>query len=150
MLVYAVGNPGPHRSVTRRGIVTRLVDRSAVLKERHIWDLPPSTDSGDCVYIEHDARVYPGDYGAPILNEKCEVIGIQTLLGTMTMNKIRPTDPDLIVQTFGMAVHAKHIADLLNRVSDSGKSFPTGKPIPIKPLPHQMKPQPKPPIKPGE
>jgi S1-C subfamily serine protease len=127
-LIYAIGNPGHHRGTLRRGIVTRLLDRNQLLKEKHEMDLPLAVGSGNVTYIEHDARIFPGDYGTPLMNEKLEVVGVQSIICTMHMN-----DRRIIVQTFGMGVHAKHIPEILKMASSTVKPYPKGPEIPPPP-----------------
>ena len=61
--VIAVGHPfGLHYSATR-GIISNLKE-----------------DNNDIDYIQHDAALNPGNSGGPLINERAEVIGINTFI----------------------------------------------------------------------
>lgn len=61
--VIAVGHPfGLHYSATR-GIISNLKE-----------------DNNDIEYIQHDAALNPGNSGGPLINNKAEVIGINTFI----------------------------------------------------------------------
>lgn len=61
--VIAVGHPfGLNYSATR-GIISNLKE-----------------DNNDIAYIQHDAALNPGNSGGPLINEKAEVIGINTFI----------------------------------------------------------------------
>lgn len=118
--VYAVGNPGKQEFTTTRGAITRVLDQAKYIGESPKFDLELRRDSGvNASFIEHDSRIFPGDYGGPLLNENLEVIGMNQVLVTMFMN-----DGRTIVQTFGAAEEIKHVKSLADKATDTIIPYP--------------------------
>lgn len=118
--VYAVGNPGKQEFTTTRGAITRVLDQAKYIGESPKFDVELRRDSGvNASFIEHDSRIFPGDYGGPLLNENLEVIGMNQVLVTMFMN-----DGRTIVQTFGAAEEIKHVKALADKATDTIIPYP--------------------------
>jgi S1-C subfamily serine protease len=108
--VYALGNPGKHLFTTARGIVTRVTNQRKLMGEQLDFDYPFSFgDEQDVTYVEHDSRIFPGNSGGPLLNERFEVIGVNTLLSMVKMN----SRPGVMLQSFGLASHSRYIHKLM-------------------------------------
>jgi len=64
--VYAIGSPGLGRMILEQSITEGIVSSPA----RAVDGMP---------YIQHTAAVNPGNSGGPLLNDRCQVVGIVTL-----------------------------------------------------------------------
>ena len=122
--VYAIGNPGKQEFTTSRGTITRIITQDQYISEKPMFDVEFTRgSSANTSFIEHDARIFPGDYGGPLLNENLDVIGMNQLLVTMVMN-----DGRTIVQTFGAAEEIKHVQALANKATDTIIPYPPARP----------------------
>jgi hypothetical protein len=125
--VYAVGNPGKTQFVVTRGIVTRVTNQRALQSENLNLDVPLFIDPvTDVTMIEHDARIYPGNSGGPLLNERMEVVGVNTLL---SFTFLYPGDEENEVQVpmFGLASHARYLHELATKSDGKVMSFEEAK-----------------------
>lgn len=78
--VWAAGNPATHTFAISRGIICRRVTQKQLISEASQMDTAFYTDpERDIVWIEHDARIFPGNSGGPLLDEHFRVIGVNTL-----------------------------------------------------------------------
>jgi predicted Zn finger-like uncharacterized protein len=118
-VVYAVGNPSRHRHTVTRGIITRRMSVRQQAAEGSQTDFPISMrPDQDIMWIEHDARIFPGNSGGPLLNEKFEVIGVNTQLemtpleGPMRKRRLR------LIPTFGLASNSMYIQQLIDQNKD--------------------------------
>ncbi len=124
--VYAIGNPGKQEFTTSRGVITRVLPQDKYLGENPKFDVAMRRDAAaNADFIEHDARIFPGDYGGPLLNANLDVIGMNQVLVTMVMN-----DGRTIVQTFGAAEEIKHVISVAKMATDTIIPYP---PAPKKP-----------------
>lgn len=122
--VYAIGNPGKQEFTTSRGTITRVITQDQYVTEKPMFDVEFTRGSSvSTSFIEHDARIFPGDYGGPLLNENLDVIGMNQLLVTMVMN-----DGRTIVQTFGAAEEIKHIKALADKATATIIPYPPARP----------------------
>jgi S1-C subfamily serine protease len=126
--VFAIGNPGKLEFTTSRGTITRTLSQDKYVAEKPMFDVEFTRGSSSTSFIEHDARIFPGNYGGPLLNENLEVIGMNQVLVTMVMN-----DGRTIVQTFGAAKEIKPIAALADKATDTIIPYPPGRKKPTKP-----------------
>jgi S1-C subfamily serine protease len=118
--VYAIGNPGKQEFTTSRGVITRVLSQDKYLEEEPQFDVAMRRDAAaNAQFIEHDARIFPGDYGGPLLNENLEVIGMNQVLVTMRMN-----DRRTIVQTFGAAEEIKFVKAVAAKATDTIIPYP--------------------------
>ncbi|MEX2188461.1 MAG: trypsin-like peptidase domain-containing protein [Pirellulales bacterium] len=118
--VYAIGNPGRQEFTTSRGVVTRVLAQDKYMEENATFDVAMRRETAaNPEYIEHDARIFPGDYGGPLLNANLEVIGMNQLLVTMTLN-----DQRSIVQTYGAAKRIQHIKAVAAKATDTILPYP--------------------------
>jgi hypothetical protein len=116
-VVYAAGNPGLHRNTVTQGIVTRCMQMRQIIAEGAQTDRPWSylKMEEDIMFIEHDAKIWPGNSGGPLLNERLEVIGVNTR-AEMTM--LQPPDVRRrqvrMCPTFGLASNCFYIQKMLS------------------------------------
>ncbi|RIK82322.1 MAG: hypothetical protein DCC68_06855 [Planctomycetota bacterium] len=83
--VWAVGNPATHLFTVSRGIISRRVSQRQLISEANQLDTSFYADpERDIMWIQHDARIFPGNSGGPLLDEHFRVIGVNTA-GIMVM-----------------------------------------------------------------
>jgi S1-C subfamily serine protease len=112
--VFAAGNPGSHRHTITRGIVSRSLTMRQIVLEGAKTDSPwfYLNPDEDIMFIEHDARIWPGNSGGPLFNDRFEVIGVNTRSEMMmipTAGKSRRGPPFRLVPTFGLASDSAYI-----------------------------------------
>jgi S1-C subfamily serine protease len=98
--VYAIGHPHNHEFTTTDGIVGRVLKTSQFVDEESKRFLAGSYgDKVDNVWIQHNAKISPGNSGGPLINARGEVIGVNTWVNQEL--------------GLGFAIHANHLHDLL-------------------------------------
>ena len=150
--VFAIGAPSGLAFTTTPGAVARLLDTS---------QMPPSLkaevrrhmqDEGNLDWVQHTAKISPGNSGGPLINIKGQVIGINTLV--------------VAAADMSFAVDVRHLQELLKtapagvtkrygfgaaRVDPPPKPVKKKQPDPpprVEPKP-KVQPQPKPKPKPA-
>lgn len=117
--VWAIGNPATHTFTTTRGVITRRVSQKQLISEASqtdtafVWD-----PQRDIMRIEHDARIFPGNSGGPLLDEHFRVIGVNTLLEMMPLHRSlekakKERKPVWLTPTFGLASNSMYTLELL-------------------------------------
>lgn len=102
--VFAIGHPDGLKFSTTPGFVSRLVKTGDLPEE-----LRESLAGSDTECIQTDAVIAGGSSGGPLLNERGEIVGINTLL---------PTD------RIALAVSARHVRDVLRQAADGPRAEP--------------------------
>ncbi len=100
--VYAIGHPHNFEFSTTDGIVGRVLKTSQFAdEETKRWLQASYGDKVDNVWIQHTAKISPGNSGGPLINAGGEVIGVNSWVNQGL--------------GFGYAVHAQHLHDLMQR-----------------------------------
>ncbi len=118
--IYVTGNPYMNCFVTTRGVVTRKVNRSRLLKEGLDLKPKPPQDATPYTMVEYDARVFPGSDGSPVINQQGQVIAMHMSIFWMTF--VRPPSID-VMPMFGVGVHARHVAKVVQMAGGPLKPF---------------------------
>jgi S1-C subfamily serine protease len=128
--VWAIGNPASHLFTATHGIITRRVSQRQLISEASQTDTAFYADpERDIMWIEHDARIFPGNSGGPLLDENFRVIGVNTLLEMLPLErsieaaKKNPRQGLRLTPTFGLASNSMYILELIAEHSD-GKVKP--------------------------
>lgn len=96
--VYAIGHPHDHQFVITRGAVGRVVKTSELPEDSRGFLESILTDKVDNVWIQHDAKISPGNSGGPLVNPRGQVLGVNSWVNTQI--------------GLGFAVHAKTLAEM--------------------------------------
>ncbi len=129
--VWAIGNPATHMFTVTRGIIVRRVTQKQLISEASQMDTAFYTDpERDIMWIEHDARIFPGNSGGPLLDEHFRVIGVNTL-GIMVLlereieraiEDARKKNGDKrgprVTPTFSLASNSMYILELMELHKD--------------------------------
>ncbi|MBI2825293.1 MAG: zinc-ribbon domain-containing protein [Planctomycetia bacterium] len=99
--VYAIGHPYDHEFTTTDGIVGRVLHTAQLPVDTQEWLSATLSDKVDNVWIQHSAKISPGNSGGPLINAEGAVVGINSWVNT-----------DL---GFGYALHARHLRELIPR-----------------------------------
>jgi S1-C subfamily serine protease len=134
--VWAIGNPASHTFTATRGIITRRVSQRQLINEASQTDTAFYADpQRDIMRIEHDARIFPGNSGGPLLDEHFRVIGVNTLLQIVplqsaidqALGELKKKGGDKrgpkATPTFGLASVSRYTLELLEEHKD-GKIRP--------------------------
>ncbi len=130
--VWAIGNPASHMFTTTRGVITRRVSQRQLINEASQTDTAFYADpERDIMWIEHDARIFPGNSGGPLLDDNFRVIGVNTLLQMIPLQQAIDAAKSnrrmglRLSPTFGLASNSMYILELMELHSDGKliKSF---------------------------
>jgi S1-C subfamily serine protease len=127
--VWAIGNPASHLFTATHGIITRRVSQRQLINEASQTDTAFYADpERDIMWIEHDARIFPGNSGGPLLDENFRVIGVNTLLEMLPLERSleaakKNRQGVRLTPTFGLASNSMYILELIAQHSD-GKVKP--------------------------
>lgn len=110
--VIAVGFPDNTWNVTT-GIISNVTTTDGLSNDRQrSFVLQAMQGARDHLWIQHDAKISPGNSGGPLLNEQNQVIGINTWVSSNI--------------EVGYAGHVNHLRDLVARATDTVTPFPKG------------------------
>lgn len=127
--VWAVGNPASHMFTATHGIITRRVSQRQLISEASQTDTAFYADpERDIMWIEHDARIFPGNSGGPLLDEHFRVIGVNTLLEMLPLERSiekakKERQPVRLSPTFGLASNSMYILELIANSDGKVKPF---------------------------
>ncbi|HEY1601047.1 MAG TPA: trypsin-like peptidase domain-containing protein [Pirellulales bacterium] len=99
--VYAIGHPQDNEFTTTGGIVGRVLRTNQLPTETRQWLTSTIDDSGDDLWIQHDAKISPGNSGGPLINAHGDVVGVNSWVNQKL--------------GLGYAIHARHLHDLVAR-----------------------------------
>jgi len=96
--VYAIGHPHDNEFTTTGGIVGRVLHTRQLPAETRQWLEATLDDADEDLWIQHDAKIAPGNSGGPLINARGEVVGVNSWVN----------------QKLGMgyAIHARHLHEL--------------------------------------
>ncbi|MCS7305589.1 MAG: serine protease [Thermoguttaceae bacterium] len=105
--IQVCGHPHNLNFTFDKGTVGRLVTTLEMLKERGNPLLREMNAPMDMVWIQHSARIAPGNSGGPVLNQKGQVVGVNSFVNELS---------------FGYAVPVRYLRGLValcdeNRIS---------------------------------
>jgi len=108
--VFAFGHPYGVDFSLSKGIVSRVVTTGEL--EDHDPDhlVVEMNSPGATVWIQHTAKISPGNSGGPLLDDKSEVVGVNTFIH--------------IAAEYGFASHVRYLRELLEKADESGKLTP--------------------------
>jgi S1-C subfamily serine protease len=109
--VRAIGFPDNTFNLTE-GIVSNVATLAELTNDRQRVFLRSMQAAPSHLWIQHSAKISPGNSGGPLLNEENQVIGINTWVSTNI--------------DAGYAGHINHLRDLIARASDTVTPFPKG------------------------
>ena len=92
--VYAIGHPHNYEFTTTDGIVGRVLKTSQFVDEETKRFLAGSYgDKVDNVWIQHDAKISPGNSGGPLINASGEVVGVNSWVNPGDWASVMPSTP---------------------------------------------------------
>ena len=99
--VYAIGHPHDNEFTTTGGIVGRVLHTRQLPSETRQWLTETIDDSGDDLWIQHDAKIAAGNSGGPLINANGEVLGVNSWVNQKL--------------GLGYAIHAQHLHELMRK-----------------------------------
>jgi S1-C subfamily serine protease len=109
--VRAIGFPSDTFNLTE-GIVSNVCTVDGLTNQGQKAFLRSMNADPNHLWIQHSAKISPGNSGGPLLNEANQVVGINTWVSS---------ELDI-----GYAGHINHLRDLIAKASDSVTPFPKG------------------------
>ena len=97
--VYAIGHPYDNEFTTTGGIVSRVLHTRDLPADTRGWLTSTLDETGSDLWIQHDAKISPGNSGGPLINASGEVIGVNSWVNQKA--------------GLGYAIHAQHLHELL-------------------------------------
>ncbi|RMF86361.1 MAG: hypothetical protein D6741_22025, partial [Planctomycetota bacterium] len=112
--IYAFGHPYNVDFSLSRGIVSNVRTTDEILRKfpDHIvaqLHTPPYV-----VWIQHDAKLSPGNSGGPLVDSQGRVLGVNTFIHRLA--------------EYGFAIHVRHLRALLARAGDQVTALPPPEP----------------------
>ncbi|HEY2841954.1 MAG TPA: serine protease, partial [Pirellulales bacterium] len=101
--VYAIGHPYNYEFTTTDGIVGRVMHTAQFPADTREWLKESLQGEPDNVWIQHSAKISPGNSGGPLINSAGDVVGVNSWINEKL--------------DFGYAIHSKHLQDLMNQES---------------------------------
>jgi len=101
--VYAFGHPYQAEFSLSRGIVGRVLTSKELLNASRGHPIGRIGAPGDMVWIQHDAKISPGNSGGPLIDEQGGVLGVNTFVN--------------IRAEFGYASHVRYLRELVATVT---------------------------------
>lgn len=96
--VFAIGHPQDNEFTTTGGIVGRVLRTTQLPADTRQWLESTLEDSDDDLWIQHDAKIAPGNSGGPLINARGEVIGVNSWVNQKL--------------GLGYAIHCRHLHEL--------------------------------------
>ncbi|MBI1900642.1 MAG: trypsin-like peptidase domain-containing protein [Planctomycetia bacterium] len=99
--VFVIGHPHGQNYVVEKGAVNKTMNTDEVpsqFQERFLKPMYGETAANR--WIQHDAKILPGNSGGPLLNAKGQVLGVNTWIDNET-------------ERVGFAIHVQHIHELM-------------------------------------
>jgi hypothetical protein len=113
--VYAFGHPYNADFSLSKGIVSRVLTTADLLSGSRPQAVAGLNAPADLIWIQHDAKISPGNSGGPLVGEDGRVIGINTFVN--------------LKAEFGYASHVKYLRELVATASDQLVPFPAAQEI---------------------
>jgi len=108
--VFAFGHPYNADFSLSKGIVSRVLTTADLLSGSPQQVVAAMKAPQDLVWIQHDAKISPGNSGGPLLDDEGRVIGVNTFLN--------------VKAELGYASHVKYLRELVATASDPLRPLP--------------------------
>jgi len=108
--VFAFGHPYDAEFSLSKGIVSRILTTKEWSRgsQRHLLTRIHAPD--EMIWIQHDAKISPGNSGGPLINEQGQVFGLNTFVH--------------LKAEFGYASHVRYLRELSRSISDQIEPLP--------------------------
>ncbi len=113
--VFAFGHPYNVDFSLSKGIVSRVMTTSEFLAGSPGGPLAGMRAPAHLLWIQHDAKIFPGNSGGPLLDEAGEVLGVNTFMHRLA--------------GYGFACHIRHLRELVEKASAEVQPFPPPPPV---------------------
>jgi len=111
--VYSFGHPMLNEFSLTKGIVSRVVTTADIQRNHPTHLLAKINAPRDLVWIQHQAKISPGNSGGPLFIEGGKVIGVNSFVHQ--------------VADFGFACHVRFLRELADRSTDTPSPLPRGR-----------------------
>jgi len=108
--VYAFGHPYNLDSSLSEGIVSQVRTTSELLEHRNPQLASQIHTPADHLWIQHSAKILPGNSGGPLFTEDGRVVGINTFIHA----------------EYGFASHVKYLRQMAEKAVDKVRPLPPG------------------------
>jgi S1-C subfamily serine protease len=97
--IFAIGHPHNYVFTATKGDVNAVVKTSELPDNAKEFLASEGREDPNNVWVQHDAKIAPGNSGGPLVDTEGNIVGINTWV-----------DNEL---GFGFAIHARHLSELL-------------------------------------
>lgn len=108
--IFAFGHPHNAEFSLTSGIVGKVCTTQGLDDESKFFVMSGMKGNTDQIWIQHDAKISPGNSGGPLFDESGRVLGINTWVNQKL--------------GFGYAGHIDHLRDLVSKATDTVTPFP--------------------------
>jgi hypothetical protein len=113
--VYAFGHPYGAEFSLSKGIVSRVLTAAELTESPSRRLVTKVCPPNDMVWIQHDAKISPGNSGGPLIDETGKVFGVNTLVH--------------VKAELGYACHVKHLREVAGSVSEQIEPLPEAREV---------------------
>ncbi len=108
--VFAFGHPYDAEFSLSKGIVSRVLTTKEWSSGSRQHLLTRLQAPGEMIWIQHDAKISPGNSGGPLIDERGRVFGLNTFVH--------------LKAEFGYASHIRYLRELSDRAADELETLP--------------------------
>ncbi len=113
--VSAFGHPFNADFSLSKGVVSRVLTTADVLSGSQAQVVRAMKAPDDLVWVQHDAKISPGNSGGPLLAEDGRVLGVNTFIN--------------VKAEFGYASHVRYLRELVVGASEEVTPLPPAQPV---------------------
>jgi len=113
--VSAFGHPFNADFSLSKGVVSRVLTTADVLSGSQARVVLAMKAPEDLVWVQHDAKISPGNSGGPLLAEDGRVVGVNTFIN--------------VKAEFGYASHVRYLRELVAGASEEVTPLPAAQPV---------------------
>ena len=113
--VSAFGHPFNADFSLSKGVVSRVLTTADLLSGSQAQVVRAMKAPDDLVWVQHDAKISPGNSGGPLLAEDGRVVGVNTFIN--------------VKAEFGYASHVRYLRELVAGASEEVTPLPPAQPV---------------------
>ncbi len=122
--VYSLGHPYNVDFSLSRGIVSRILTTAELLRNFPQHIVAQIHAPGSMIWIQHDAKISPGNSGGPLLDGTGRVLGVNTFVHRLA--------------DYGFASHVRYLRETIEAAGDEVRPLPPAPTTPPRDIPPEQ------------